>query len=61
MRLPTIFKGTKSRLQETDRTAILAGILALILWLAHETRAGIDKDNELKSASTAMQVTSIGR
>jgi hypothetical protein len=50
MRLPAIFERTASRLKETDRTAILVGVLSILFWLAQAVQVEADKVAETRNA-----------
>jgi hypothetical protein len=51
MRLPAIFKRTTYRLRETDRTAILVGVISILLWLAQAVNVAADKGGEPQNAA----------
>jgi hypothetical protein len=51
MRLPAIFKRTTARLKETDRTAILVGVISILLWLAQAVNVEADKGREPQNAA----------
>jgi len=51
MLLPAIFKRTTSRLKETDRTAILVGVISILFWLAQAVNVAADKGGEPQNAA----------
>ena len=53
MRLPAIFKRTAARLKEIDRTAILVGVISILLWLTQAVNVEADKGGEPQDAAPA--------
>jgi hypothetical protein len=51
MRLAAIFKRTAFRFKETDRTAILVGVISILLWLAQALNVAADKGAEPQNAA----------